>query len=172
VAARTQVNIEGRLRNHILPEFGDQSIQTIRPSDVRAWISRLSNAGLRPGTVKATYQTFAQIMRTAEIDRVISRSPCVGIDLPKEISREETLFLTAEDVDRLAQTIDPRFQALIYTAAYAGLRAGELGALKVDDVDTLRGTIKVTKSVTEVRGRLVTGPTRAALFPSHDFSPR
>jgi len=39
------------------------------------------------------------------------------------------LFLTAEEVHRLASTIDPDYSTLVYTAAYTGLRAGELLAL-------------------------------------------
>ena len=55
-------------------------------------------------------------------------------------------FLTPAQVNDLAGTIDGRYKALIYTAAYAGLRAGELAALKVDalDLGQLGGTITVT----------------------------
>ena len=40
------------------------------------------------------------------------------------------MSLTASQVNDLADAIDDRYQALIYTAAYAGLRAGELVALQ------------------------------------------
>jgi hypothetical protein len=39
----------------------------------------MSAGGLEPSTVKAIYRTFGQIMKMAEIDRLIERSPCVGI---------------------------------------------------------------------------------------------
>lgn len=35
VRPRTRINVEGRLRNHILPAFGDSPIGAIRPRDVR-----------------------------------------------------------------------------------------------------------------------------------------
>jgi integrase len=49
---------------------------------------------------------------------------------------------------------------LILTAAYTGLRAGELGALKVARLNLLRGTVDVVESLSEVRGQVTTGPTK------------
>lgn len=56
--------------------------------------------------------------------------------------------------------IEPRFRALILTAGYCGLRAGELSALKVSGVDFLRRKLTVAESHSEVRGRLVTKSTK------------
>jgi hypothetical protein len=44
--------------------------------------------------VKAVYLTFGQAMKTAEIDRLIVWTPCVGIKRPKATAREEMHFLT------------------------------------------------------------------------------
>lgn len=54
VRARTRINVEGRLRNHILPAFGKRQLGTIRRSDVQAWVTAMPRA---PATVKATYLT-------------------------------------------------------------------------------------------------------------------
>ena len=54
----------------------------------------------------------------------------------------------------------PRYRAAIYLAAYGGLRAGELWALRVERVNVLGGTLEVVQSA-EREGRLVTlGPTK------------
>lgn len=111
VRDRTRVNIEGRLRNHILPAFEDRPLVSIRPEDVRTWIAGLTARDLAPSTVKATYRTFGQIMRTAEVDGLIHRSPCLGIELPAETSREEMTFLTPERVNTLADAITPRYRS-------------------------------------------------------------
>lgn len=132
----------------------------IEPKHVRAWVAELSACGLAASTVKATYRTFAQIMRTAEVDGLILRSPCIGIELPAETSREEMHFLGPQDVAALADAITPRFRAAIYTAAYTGLRAGELWALHLERVNLLKRSLSVVESLSEVRGELVTGPTK------------
>lgn len=44
--------------------------------------------------MKAVYLTFGQVMKTAEIDRLIVRTPCVGIKRPNATVREEMHFFT------------------------------------------------------------------------------
>ena len=160
VRPRTRINVEGRLRNHVLPAFGDVLIRAIEPADVRGWVTGLSAGGLAPSTVKATYLTFSQIMRTAEVDRLIVRSPCIGIELPAEESHEEMRFLDPEQVTSLADNISDRYRAAILSAAYTGLRAGELWALKLPRVNLLKRRLEVVESLSEVRGKLVVGPTK------------
>ena len=160
LSPRSRINVEGRLRNHVLPRFGSVPIVRIEPADVRSWVAALSASGLAPGTVRAVYLVLAQIMATAEVDRVIARSPCIGVHLPGDGGRNEMQFLDAAQVVRLAEAIGPQYRALIYTAAYTGLRAGELAALKTERVDWQRGTLDVVESLSEVRGKLVTGPTK------------
>ena len=49
--------------------------------------------------------------------------------------KAEMVFLTAEQVEALATAIDQRYSTLIHLAAYTGLRAGEICALRVGRVD-------------------------------------
>jgi len=160
VRERTRVNVEGRLRNHILPAFGARRIGGITPKDARVWLAGLTAKGLAASTVKATYLTFGQIMRTAEIDGLIPRSPCIGIELPPQTSSEEVHFLSPEQVATLADGHSHHYRAAIYMDAYTGLRAGELWALKLSRVNLLKRTVDVVESLSEVRGRLATGPTK------------
>ncbi len=163
VAPRTLINIEGRLRNHVMPEFGRRPLVSIKPLEVQAWVAKLATKGLAPATVKPAFQCLSQMMETAERDRLIQRTPCVGIRLPAEVSGEEMRFLTAEEVDDLAAAIDDRYRALIYLGAYGGPRAGELAALRTDRLRPLPSRIdriEVRESLSEVRGKLVRGPTK------------
>lgn len=160
VAPRTLINIEGRLRNHVLPTFATASIGSIRPVDVRSWVADMVEGGMAPTTVKATYLTFSQVMGQAEIDGLIPRTPCIGVTLPRLRQGEEMHFLDADQVADLVDAIGPRFRNVIYTAAYAGLRAGELAALRPERVSVKEATIDVVESLTEVRGRILIGPTK------------
>ncbi len=120
--AGTRANIDGRLRNHLLPYFGEMPLAAIRPTHVRGWLAEMQAKGLAAGTVRSAYQLLAKILRTAEIDGLIGRTPCVGADLPKDTGREEMRFLDPEEIARLASAIAPRYAALVYTAAYTGMR--------------------------------------------------
>jgi integrase len=160
VAPRTLINIEGRLRNHLLPAFREVPLGRIQPSDIRGLVAGLTSAGRAPGTVKAVYLIAAQVFEQAVVDGMIPRSPCRGIELPRERHSDEMHFLTPEQVNDLASAIDERYRALIYTAAYGGLRAGELTALKGPRLNPLARTLEVVESMAEVQGRLELGPTK------------
>lgn len=156
----TRQKIEGHLRNQIYPFFDTTPLGAIRPAHIRSWIAALEKEGLAPGTINGIYRTFSKIMKTALIDGLISRSPCIGIDLPKQTSHEEMSFLDPDQVEALAEAIDPRFRALIYTAAYTGMRWGELAALKIERLNLLRGTVDVVESMSEISGYLQVQPTK------------
>jgi len=160
LAPTTLANIEGRLRTHLLPALGDRRLSSVQPSDVEAWVATLIVKGLSPSWVRKCYQDLDQIMRMAVRDRLLRQSPCVGIKLPAEVHDREMHFLTHDEVRALAEAIAPRYAALIYTAAYTGMRAGELAALRKDRIDFLGRRIHVIASVSEVKGGLVTGPTK------------
>ena len=54
--------------------------------------------------------------------------------------------------EALAEAIGPRFGVLVRFAAYTGLRAGEICALRAARVDLRQGRVTVAASVTEVSG--------------------
>jgi integrase len=122
----TRLNIEGRLRNHVLPFFDDIPLGAIKPNHVRAWLSEMVVKGLAPATISATYRTLANVLKTAELDGYIARTPCVGIGLRKETHHEEMHFLTPEEVARLAEAITPRFRAHLHGGLY-GAEMGRAG---------------------------------------------
>src|SRR3546814_20886613 len=71
-------------------------------------------------------------------------------------------FLTHDQVATLTASVDERYRALVYVAAYTGLRAGELIALRRSHVDPLRRTITVTEQVQSTDGRYVASPPKSA----------
>jgi integrase len=59
-----------------------------------------------------------------------------------------------EQVDVLAEKIDQRYRTWLLTAAYCGLRFGELAGLRVCDVDPLHGVLRVRQQASEVAGHV------------------
>jgi integrase len=73
---------------------------------------------------------------------------------PTSTRRTEMHFLDAEQVEALAEAIDPRYATLIRFAAYSGLRPSESTALRVGRLDLLRRTDRVVEAAPEIDGRL------------------
>jgi integrase len=153
-------NVDARLHCHILPAFGTWQMGRVEPSDVRAFVAELVDKGLAPTTVAGIYRVLSRIFATAETDGVIPRTPCRGIRLPRQTSHTEQCFLGPDDIRRLADAIEDRYRVLIYTAAYTGMRWGELAGLKTPRLNLLRGTIDVVEALTEVNGHVRIGPTK------------
>jgi integrase len=149
----------GILNNYLLPEFSDTALSQITHERVQRYINRLSTGEVAPGTVRNVYAVLRSALAQAVRLGIIPSNPCTDIDLPRA-NRQEMLFLTAAQVRQLAEAIDPHYRVLIYTAAYTGLRAGELGGLTRADVDLLRGVLHVSRALKDVNGKLELGPTK------------
>ena len=142
---------ESYLRNHVLPAFEDLPLGRLERGEIQAWVKDLSAAGLAPRTVRMCYQILKSILDAAVASRLIAESPCKRIVLPR-VPNSENLYLTAEEVERLAAVVDPHFQALVYTAVYLGCRWGELVGLKRERLDLLRRQVRIVGTLEEIHG--------------------
>jgi len=159
VAASTRARDGSIINSLILPYFGKRPLGKVTSAHLRAWIADLVETGKAPATIAKAYQLLGAMLELAVRDGRLVRSPARHVELPG-VSRTEMQFLEAGQVAALAGAIDPRYRVLVLTAAYTGMRFGELAGLKVDALDLLRGRLVVSRSVNEVRGRLVIGETK------------
>ena len=147
------------MRNHVLPSFADRPLGSVTRTDVQAFVAEVQAKGLAASTVRQCYLLVAGVYSSAVESDLITRSPCRRIHLPK-VDQEEMRFLDQDEVSALIDAMDPRYPALIATAAYTGARFGELAALQTSRLDLLGGTLTVTEQLTEVKGRLETRPPK------------
>ncbi|MEX0863503.1 MAG: tyrosine-type recombinase/integrase [Acidimicrobiia bacterium] len=150
----TRLRDEASTRNHVVPALGAIPIGQIQPIHVGQWVASLKDEGLAPATTRKAYQLFAAAMAAAVENGLIPLSPCRKVELP-QIETPEMRFLEPEEVKLLAEAIDERYRVMVLTAAYSGLRFGELCALRVDRLDALRRTIRVEESLAEVRSQFI-----------------
>ena len=92
---------------------------------------------------------------------LIARSPCTLKGAGTE-RHAEMKIATPEQVADLAAAVGPRWEALVFAAAYTGLRWGELAGLRRCDVDLDHNLITVTRKLGEVNGQLSFGPPKTA----------
>ena len=155
----TKARVEVAVRRELLPRFGSLPIASIGASDVAAMVSELVAQGSAPGSVRKVYNTLSAIMKSAVVEGVISKSPCVGISLP-QVQRHEMRALTADELHRLADEVPDRYRAMILTGGYLGLRWGELAGLKVEAVNFLKRKVHVRSTVVDVDGVMQVGPPK------------
>src|SRR5262245_34719266 len=143
-------HVETMLRRHVYPAFGDRSLASIWPSEIQAWVRRLSDS-LAPSTVKVVHGIVAAIFKAAVSDRRIAASPCLGTRLPKEEPRR-VIPPTTEQIVVLISVLPERYRAAAVVAAGTGLRQGEIFGLTHDRVDFLRRSLRVDRQLVVVQG--------------------
>lgn len=148
---KTKAGYDSILEKHVLPRWKDVKIGAVSPGAIQAWVNELADSGRAPNTVRRIYAVLRGVMTVAVEHRYIAANPCDPVRLPRRSGpRKEMLALTAAEVADVADAIHPHFRVLVYTAAYSGLRAGELGGLRKRDVDTLRGYLHVERTLQDV----------------------
>jgi integrase len=147
------------LRSFVLPAFGELRLVEVQPVAVQQWVAALNATGYAPATIRKAYEILGRIFTAAVESRLIARSPCHGVKLPK-IEQTEKRFLSPTEIENLANTVHPRFRALILTAAYSGARFGELAGLGHQHYEPLKRTIRIERNLTEVGGHLTFGETK------------
>jgi integrase len=130
---KTAEQAESRLRLHIYPTLGAKPIASIKRPQVQACVNAMAK-NLAPTTVEVVYGYIATVFKSAVLDDVIGKSPCVKINLP-EVPRKRVVPLTNEQVERIAGRVAPRYRAAVIVAAASGLRQGELFGLKVKHLE-------------------------------------
>lgn len=148
---KTRVGYASDLRVHVLPTFAGRAVGSIQQVDVRRFVADMVANGAAPGTVRNARKVLRLVLNTAEGSGAIRSNPCNGVRVPAS-PKVEMVFLSAEEIEALAAAIDPRYATLVRLAAYTGLRAGEICALRVGRLDLLRSRVLIAESVTEVEG--------------------
>jgi len=155
--ATTVAHVETMLRRHAYPVLGSRPLSGIRPSEVQAWVKRLSTEvdgrrALSPATVGVAHGLVAAVFKAAVRDRKVTTSPCEGTKLPKR-EPHKVVPLTTETVHALTAAVPERYRALVVLAAGTGLRQGEAFGLSIDRVDFLRRTLTVDRQLVLLPGR-------------------
>jgi len=159
-APKTYAEYKSLLRDDgpIMGSFANKRVASILREDIQSWSAELRMAGASAATVRKAYRVLAMVLGEAEVSGAIVRSPAFRIDLPR-VPKGEQKFLSPREIKRLADAIQPRFRALVLTAALTGLRWGELAGLRVDDIDFRFGALVVRRSLSEV-GKLYLKDTK------------
>jgi integrase len=157
--AKTRQGYQALLANHLIPALGSWPLIAIDQPVVQEFVSDMSTRGYGARTVRNAYAVLRRVMKLAVVAGVLPSSPCVEIELPSAPTTEMT-FLSADQVNALADAITPHFRLLILFAAYTGLRSGEIAALRWRRVDLRTGKVEVAESAADVGGRFVYGTTK------------
>jgi integrase len=136
---------EEALRRRILPALGGARLHEIRRRDLQALVDRLVGQGLSASSVRNSLMPVRVLYREAMARDEVATNPTEGLRLPSVRSVRDRIA-SPDEAAVLIAAVPERDRALWATAFYAGLRRGELLALRWEDVDLERGRIQVVRS--------------------------
>ena len=161
VRPSTRARDESYVRNHLVPYMGPLRLAEISFDHVQTWVNQLDERGLASATIRKAHQILAQILDFAMKARRIGWNPARGVELPRSKPHDHR-FITAEDIDRLAATIDTPFRMLVLLGGYCGTRWGEAAGLTLEKIDLLHRRITIDQTLVEVKGQLFTSEPKTA----------
>jgi integrase len=147
ISGRTWRVQESMLRNRVKPHIGDCRLCKLSAKDVRGMYRRLVKDGLSPSTIGRIHAIFKQSLRDAVREKYIRTHPLDDVKPPKQMRKEKDV-LTPDEVRRLLDAVEgDRFECAFYLCSLVGLRIGECLALRFEDIDLERGTIRIERTL-------------------------
>ncbi|MGH2953645.1 MAG: tyrosine-type recombinase/integrase, partial [Solirubrobacterales bacterium] len=133
---------ERAMRLRILPAMGSVRLADVRRPDLQEFADGLLAEGLNESTIQCTLLPLRAIFRRALSRGELAVNPCSGLELPAIRGRRDR-FASPGEAAALIDALPVEDRATWATAMYAGLRRGELQALRDHDVDLAAGVIRV-----------------------------
>jgi hypothetical protein len=144
---------ERALKRRVLPELGHLKLAEVHRGDVQNLADRMTAAGLDASTVANALDPLRVIYRRAIQREQVSVDPTANLELRTPKGTRDRIAAPAEATALLA--LLPDFErGLLATAMYAGLRRGELRALRWEDVDLKGRRLHVRRGWDDYEGEI------------------
>ena len=158
VASRTDISEKAQEQYawaipHIEDGLGAIPLATLDREDVARWIEALAAGGkLSKRSVQICRTVLRAALAEAVDEGLIPRSPAARVGLPRTVAKpvkeRDTVAWTEQQVDRfLAVTAEHRWAIAFRLGVLYGLRRSEVLALRWDDLDTEKQTLRIDESL-------------------------
>jgi integrase len=141
------------LETYVLPLLGARRFSEIRRQDVRNLIEELIGRNLSASKVHNVIVPLQAIYRRAIHSDEVALDPTDKVQLPRVSGRRERVA-TPDQAAALLAAVPDDDRALWATAFYAGLRRGELRAVRWSDIDEAVSVIHVQRGWDDSAGEI------------------
>ena len=151
---------EQALALYVLDDLGGLRLSDVRRRDVQHLADRLLARGLSASTIRNALMPLRVLYRRAVEDGDVAATPLANLRLPAVRGRRDRVAAPDEAARLLRAIPGLRERAVYSTAIYAGLRVGELRALRWQDVDLAAGVVRVEHAL-DAKGETIPPKSRA-----------
>ena len=156
----TYASFRSYISAHICPLLGDYPLDEISEPILQAYVNikhergRLDGrGGLGVKTLKEHVMVLKLSFKRAIQLGIVTYDPCRCVEYPKEV-KKEVRVLSVQEQNRLTASITPVYKensmVPVLVAIHAGLRIGEVSALRIEDICLSKRLIRVDESLNRV----------------------
>lgn len=163
----TVITYRNQLEKHVYPEIGDQRIRDLHRGNIAAFLERKrlspklhGKGNLSESTVATIYRILRAMLSRACFEGIILVNPANALwsnlatttrRRQKDRAVDQANVMSRAEVDRLFSAADGQERVMLATKYRAGLRMGELVALRLADVDIPGKRLRVRESLMDKR---------------------
>jgi integrase len=132
-------------RKYLRPFFGKMAPADIKTGIINDWLAGLKGQARHPKTVHNLWKQFRAIMNWhAQQNDEPKRAWYPSLPI---IPEKEQRWFTQTETRQIVAAAKGPYKVLFHLAGFSGLRSGELSGLHVEDIDFMRGVVRVRRSV-------------------------
>lgn len=147
IRANTKRHYEHIFNKHILPLLGGYNLNDVKPMHVKELINTLDKNGYQWETQNKVKILITDLYNRAIENDYALKNPTRGLRLKKSKPYDRIVLTKEQQDDFLECSAGTFYNNFFVLAMNTGLRAGEICALTMDDIDFKNKQISVTKTL-------------------------
>jgi integrase len=131
---------------YIIPRFGSLRLSEITAARIEMMVGELKTKTLAPNTIRLAFASLRSVLSTAVRDKLLAENPAKGLGITSNKANRVARSMEPDEAARfLAAASEGEYYPLFFVALRAGLRQGEILALRWSDIDFTKNLIRVER---------------------------
>jgi integrase len=145
-SANTISHVEHVVRAYLVPRFGNEIAEDIKPLDIQRWLKSLhENNGLAWTTIAKMRGVMHRIYKIGILHEHVAKNPAQYVETRSKTDYKAVVITPAQTLAILKVLPSPLHFTLVLTCAATALRASEILALRWSDLLWNEGRIRISK---------------------------
>lgn len=152
VRSTTYLRQERILHKDILPALGHIQLRKLTPEHVQRLYTEKVKAGWKPTSIRNIHKILHKALKMALRRRLVPQNVCDLVSLPRQ-TKHKAQALTKEQIIHLMKVArGHQLEPLVVLGLGMGLRHGEIGALRWQDINIEDHTLEIKRTVSFIGG--------------------
>ena len=130
--------------------LGDKKVTEINNIDIQSVINSMRDSGRAASSMRTALSIIRECLESAKNNRIIQVNPCFDIKVYWENKTTLRRFLSKEEQDLFlskSKNNGDWYYEMFYIMLHTGMRIGEVGGLKWEDIDFKNKCIRINRSL-------------------------